>query len=182
MQTNESSRAHRPLSNEYLLYLLRHGIAVARGAPGFSEDSRRPLTPEGKVRMREIAAGLRRLGVSLDWIVTSPLVRAVETAEIVAESFEHHIPLDFCDALRPGSTPEALLTFLGKHRERREVMVVGHEPDLSMLACRLIGAGRHTGLALKKGGGGLIAFSSFPPRTAGELRLLLTPKVLRKLA
>lgn len=177
--------APKPPANRqagYEFYIMRHGIAVTRGSAGFSDDSKRPLTPEGKKKMREIAEGLIRLGLDLDWIVTSPLVRAVETAEIVAESLGSHLPLDFSDHLRPGGSPEALISFLAKHANRKRVLVVGHEPDLSEMAARLIGAGRHANFSFKKGGGCLITFDEFPPKSPGELVWWLTPRVLRKLA
>ena len=164
----------------YELYIMRHGIAVARGAD-FADDSKRPLTPEGKKKVQEIARGLKRLGVALDWVVTSPLVRAVETSEIVAESLGPNAPMDFCDALRPGGSAEALITFLAKHPGRKRVLVTGHEPDLGWLAARLIGAGRHASLAFKKGGCCLLEFDQFPPKSPGDLVWWATPRLLRKL-
>ena len=91
-------------------------------------------------------------------------------------------PLDFCDALRPGGDPEALITFLAKRSNRRRVLVVGHEPDLGELAARLIGAGRNANMPFKKGGCCLITFSVFPPKAPGRLVWWLTPRVMRKLA
>jgi phosphohistidine phosphatase len=166
----------------YELYIMRHGIAVDRGSAGFSDDSKRPLTPEGKKKTQEIARGLVKLGFDVDWIVTSPLVRAAETAEILAEEVGSAVPRDVCDALRPGGSPEALITFLAKHTNRKRVVVVGHEPDLSALATRLIGAGRHANLAFKKGGCCLITFDEFPPKYPGQLVWWLTPKLIRKMA
>ena len=165
---------------KYELYIMRHGIAVVRGAD-FADDSKRPLTPDGKKKIKEIANGLKRLGVTVDWIVTSPLVRAVETAEIVAESLAPNAPMDFCDALRPGGSAETLITFLAKHPNRKRVLVTGHEPDLSGLAGRLIGAGRHANLAFKKGGCCLVEFDQFPPKSPGELVWWATPRLFRKL-
>ncbi len=182
MTTKETdeSRAGRPADYEF--YIMRHGIAVIRGATSMVDDAKRPLTPEGKQKMREIASGLVRTGLEADWIVSSPLVRAVETAEIVEEALASKPPLDFCDALRPGGDPGGLITFLAKHTNRRRVLVVGHEPDLSELAARLIGAGRNANMPFKKGGCCLITFSEFPPKTPGRLVWWLTPRVMRKLA
>lgn len=182
MATKESATAKPVRESGYEFYIMRHGIAVTRGSAGFSDDSKRPLTPEGKKKMQGISEGLVRLGLDLDWIVTSPLVRAVETAEIVAEALGSHVPMDFSDHLKPGSSPEALISFLAKHANRKRVMVVGHEPDLSEMAARLIGAGRHANLGFKKGGCCLITFTEFPPKSPGELVWWLTPRVLRKLA
>ena len=165
----------------YELYIMRHGIAVTRGTTGYSDDSKRPLTPEGQEKMQEIAKGLDRSGLELDWIVTSPLVRAVETGDIVAKSLAAKPPLDHCDALRPGGSPEDLVAFLAKRPNRRKVLVAGHEPDLTELAARLIGAGAHAGLTLKKGGCCMIRFEEFPPQQPGQLIWWLTPRLLRKL-
>jgi phosphohistidine phosphatase len=160
---------------------MRHGIAVTRGSAGFANDSARALTPEGQEKMQEAAQGLVQIGFEVDWIVSSPLVRAVETADIVAKSLAARPPMDLCDALRPGGSAEDLVAFLAKRPNRRRVLLVGHEPDLSELAARLIGAGGHANLMFKKGGCCLIIFEEFPPRGPGELVWWLTPRLLRKL-
>ena len=165
----------------YELYIMRHGLAVTRGSVGFADDARRPLLPEGKEKMREIAEGLKRVGVELDWVVSSPLVRAVETAKIIAESLASTGTVDVCDAMRPGGSPEEVIAFLAKRAGRTSVLVVGHEPDLSELAARLIGAASHANLAFKKGGCCLISFEEFPPRSPGQLEWWLTPRLMRKL-
>ena len=179
MAEEDIKEATQPVG--YELYIMRHGIAVSRAAIGIGDDAKRPLTPDGKKKMQEIAEGLAKLGVEIDWIVTSPLVRAAETAGIVADSREGNVPMDFCDALRPGGSAEVLIAFLAKHPHRKRVMVVGHEPELSELAARLIGAGRNVRLAFKKGGCCLIRFDEFPPKSPGELVWWLTPRAMRKM-
>ncbi len=166
----------------YELYIMRHGIAVTRGSAGFNDDSKRPLTPDGKEKLRKATGGLVKIKFDVDWIVTSPLVRAVETAEIVAETLGSKAPIDFCDALRPGGSAEALIAFLAKRASHRRVLVVGHEPDLSHMAARLVGGGRNANLTFRKAGCCLIAFDEFPPKSPGQLVWWLTPKILRKLA
>ena len=166
---------------EYELYLMRHGPAAPRGVNSITDDARRPLTPEGKERMQQIAAGLLRTGMEVDWVISSPLVRAAETAEIVAETLRPQLPLDLCDALRPAGDPEAFIAFLAQHADRRRVIAVGHEPDLSQFAARLIGAGRNANLSFKKGGCCLITFGEFPPKRPGQLSWWLTPRLMRKL-
>lgn len=89
----------------YELCIMRHGIAVSRGATGIGDDAKRPLTPEGKRKVQEISEGLLGLGIAIDWIVSSPLVRAAETAGIVADSRAGNVAMDFCDALRPAARP-----------------------------------------------------------------------------
>ena len=182
MATKETdeSRAGRPA--DYELYIMRHGIAAERSASTVMDDAKRPLTSDGKQKMREIAAGLVRAGLEVDWIVSSPLVRAEETAQILEEALAPQPPLDSCEALSPGGDPEALIAFLAKHSDRRRVLVVGHEPDLGELAARLIGAGRNANMPLKKGGCCLVTFSEFPPKAPGRLVWWLPPRVMRKLA
>ena len=180
--TNKEPEADKtPATTEFEFYIMRHGIAVVRGA-AILDDAKRPLTPEGKQKMREISAGLARVGVELDWVVSSPLVRAVETAELLTEGLATKPPVEFSDALRPGGSAEALITFIAKRPNRRRVMVVGHEPDLGELAARLMGAGRSANLAFKKGGCCLITFPEFPPKSPGKLLWWLTPRLMKKLA
>lgn len=180
MPSAKSSR--NPEDSPYKLCLMRHGISVSRGTTAFPADADRPLTPEGKQRMREISRGLRRLGYQPDWIISSPLARARQTAAIVAELLGPGIPLDCSESLRPGGSLDSLLELLGGHSERRRAMVVGHETDLSDMAARLMGASRHARCGFKKGGCCLIRFERHPPQPPGELVWWLTPRILCELA
>jgi len=168
--------------SEYKLCIMRHGIAAARGEAGYSDDAKRPLTEVGRKKMHQIAAGLKQAGFTADWILSSPLLRAVETAKIAASALGPLTPVETSETLSPGASPESLLSFLARHKNRRRILVVGHEPDLSRLAARLIGANRHANLVFKKGGCCLISFSEFPPKSPGELVWWLTPRILRALA
>ncbi len=167
-------------NEDYELCIMRHGIAEDRRA-GLA-DAKRALTPEGREGMQKIAEGLAKTGFEPAWVVSSPYVRAAETARIVAGSFGPKVPFDFCDALEPSGSAEQLLAFLAGRSQHTRVLVVGHEPDLSALAARLTGAGRQANLTFKKGGCCLISFDEFPPQSAGRLVWWLTPKLLRKLA
>ncbi len=164
----------------YELCVMRHGIAAERSIG--QEDSRRALTPEGKERMEKIAGGLLKGGFTPSWVISSPYLRALETAGIVAEAVSPAPPVDRCEALEPGGTPEDLIAFLSRRPEHKHVLVVGHEPDLSALVARLTGAARQARFGFKKGGCCLIAFDGFPPRPPGQLVWWLTPRLLRKLA
>ena len=122
------------------LYLVRHGIAVERGTPDVPDDER-PLTPTGAKRMRQIARGLRRLGIQPDRIVTSPLPRALETAEIVAEALGMAVRLETGDELGADRDAPAIRDWVLTRTEDR-LMIVGHNPGLSQLLGLLV-----TGLA-----------------------------------
>jgi len=180
MAVTKANRADARAEEEpagYQLFILRHGIAADRESFA-GEDAERPLTPKGRKRLARIAAELGKLGYGFDWIVTSPLTRAAETAEIIAVSQQPKPSVDVCAALRPGGSLEELLAFLAKN-PARSVMLVGHEPDLSLLAGRLIGAGREANLEFRKGGCCLIEYDGLPERNTGRLVWWLTPKVLR---
>ncbi|MGH9377448.1 MAG: phosphohistidine phosphatase SixA [Terriglobia bacterium] len=168
---------------DFEVYLMRHGVAADREPGGSSDDAKRPLTLEGKLKLRAIAKGLKRLGVEWDWIVTSPLKRAIETADVVAEELEMAAPRDLCEALAPGDgSAQKLFSFLAQHPERSRVLLVGHEPSLSELASELMGANHAARLAFKKGGCCLIAYDESPSAKApGLLAWWLTPRLLRKL-
>ena len=115
------------------LYLLRHGIAAAKDDPAFESDSERPLTKKGIKKFRKAARGIERLGVSFDAILSSPLVRARQTADIVAEILGQESSVDEIPALAPDSSPEQLLSELSSVEGKEHVMLVGHEPFLGEL-------------------------------------------------
>lgn len=179
MKTN---RQESEGSERYEIILMRHGIAASAAAPAFPDDAGRPLTPDGRRKMKEAGKGLVKLRLDIDWIVTSPLLRAAETAQIVAAAFSVSPPLDPLESLGSGGPIESLTAYLGKRPERRRPLIVGHEPQLSEFAARLIGAGRNANLAFKKGGCCLIRFEGPPVPSQGRLMWWLTPSLLRSLA
>jgi phosphohistidine phosphatase len=158
------------------LYLIRHGLAAQRGE-AWPDDTKRPLTHKGIVRLRREARALDRLGVSFDQILSSPLVRARQTAELFADGLPSRPPLSLVDALAPSGTAAQVIEELGKHARRRRIAIVGHEPNLGELAARLIGA--RAALELKKGAVCRIDVEALPPARAGRLRWLATPRMLR---
>jgi phosphohistidine phosphatase len=163
------------------IYLLRHGVAVEHGTRGITEEQR-PLTPEGTAKMRAAAEGMKNLGVAFDALLTSPLVRARQTADIVASVYGAKDRLKELPALRPGSAVEKLWLALKPYAGARRLMLVGHEPDLSQLGALLL-TGRADGvnLQLKKGGLCFIEIPSLPPKGGGQLCWLLTSKLLRQM-
>jgi phosphohistidine phosphatase len=158
------------------LYLIRHAVAEERGRK-WPDDSKRPLTQEGARRMRRAARGLVRLGVTLDVVLTSPLVRARETADIVAQTFDPPPVIVVIDSLAPGATYAGLLGDLHSHASRNRIALVGHEPSMGRIAGRFIGSRQP--LAFKKGAVCRIDVQSLPPAGTGTLRWFVTPAILR---
>lgn len=158
------------------IYLVRHGIAAERGKE-WPDDTARPLTHKGAARMREIAAGLADLGVELDLILTSPLVRARQTAEVLKEGLGGSVPLEETTVLAPGGSPAALIDRLKSAKRAERIALVGHEPDLGQLAAFLIGA--RAPLVFKKGGVCRIDFAKLPPAPPGQLIWFATPAMIR---
>jgi phosphohistidine phosphatase len=166
------------MAGPYELYLVRHGLAEERGDM-WPDDSKRPLTEEGMSRMRKAVRGLARLGVSLDAVLTSPLVRARQTAEIVAGGLDPRPSVVNVESLAPDGTYTAVVADLEKHARKTRIGLVGHEPAIGELAARLIGS-RHP-IAFKKGAVCRIDVDQIPPGGPGDLQWLLTPKILRSL-
>jgi phosphohistidine phosphatase len=160
------------------LYLIRHGVAAERGAD-YPDDSKRPLTSDGMSRMRKEAKALAALGVDFDHILSSPLVRTKQTADILAQAMPSQPPVTTSDSLAPAGTPTAVFQELGKHMRKARIAVVGHEPNIGELAARLIGS--RTPIEFKKGAICRIDFEVFPPKGHGHLRWFVTPRMLRKL-
>jgi phosphohistidine phosphatase len=134
------------------LYLLRHGIAVDPSVPDFARDAERPLTPKGRRRLRQIAKALGALRISFDVILSSPFVRAAQTAEIVAKSLKRRKQLKFTDDLTPGGNPKSLIQQLNDLRPRpKNILLVGHEPYLSKLIALLTAGNTNMEIDLKKG-------------------------------
>jgi len=162
----------------YELYLVRHGLAEDRGAK-WPEDSRRPLSADGMSRMKKSARGLERLEVRIDLILTSPLIRARQTADILSAELNGHPPIVNVDSLAPGAPFASLMTDLEKHTRRTRVALVGHEPGIGELAARLIGS-RHP-IEFKKGAVVRIDVDQIPPTGPGNLRWMLPPRVMRSI-
>jgi phosphohistidine phosphatase len=158
------------------LYLVRHAIAAERGED-WPDDDRRPLTERGVGRFRDEVAGLKKLGVAVDEIFTSPLVRAKQTAQLLAEGLAGKPAVKVLEALAPGHTPTSVMAQLARAARRRRIAIVGHEPGIGELAAHLIGAGR--ALTFKKGGVCRIDVESLSSRRPGALGWFVTPKLLR---
>ena len=163
------------------LLIIRHGPAGDANeweAEG-RDDRIRPLTPKGKKEVRRAAKGLRALVPELDLLATSPLTRAVETADMVAEEYgcEAHV----LDSLTPESRPDQLMSWLQEQPGSATVGVVGHEPHLTSLAAYLLIGRPAPFIELKKTGACLLELENPPRPGGGTLQWLLTTDALRRL-
>jgi phosphohistidine phosphatase len=151
------------------LYFLRHGEA---DWPGWKKsDDERPLTKRGKKQMRDVARFLDHLKVRPNLIVTSPLPRAAQTAEIAADYLKAKLRKD--ESLAPGFAMSKLRTVLKRHRAKA-LMLVGHEPDFTNVISELTGAS----LKLPKAGVALLDID--PESEEGKLLWLFPPKIAKK--
>ena len=153
----------------------RHGPAVPHGTAGVS-DADRPLTPEGRKKTAQAAKGLRALDLEVDAIYTSPLPRALQTAEILGETLK--LKVEVLEALRTGVAPRRLIAGLAGLKSKTPVLV-GHEPQLSAAVSLAICGSDRAVLQLKKAG---LAFVGFDGPSTATLKLLLTGSALRRAA
>ena len=158
------------------LYLIRHGVAEERGEK-WPDDTLRPLTARGKARLRESATELLALDVRFDEIVTSPLVRARQTADVLANAFAEAPKVTSLTSLAGGNRVVDVIADLAKFAKRQHLALVGHEPGLGLIAARLVGS-RHA-IQFKKGAVCCIEVEALPPEGAGDLVWFATPKMLR---
>lgn len=163
------------------VYLVRHGIASERIGGAILNDAQRPLTDEGRAELRLVAQALKKIGVKADLVVSSPLIRAKQTAEILND-FLGNGDVQITDALAPAGDPNALWKFLKKFPHSEEVFFVGHEPDIGRLACNLMWAGPEVEMPFKKATVCRVDVSSFPPSYPGILKWLMTPKIASAIA
>ncbi len=169
------------------LFLMRHGIALDLGINGIFRDEDRPLSEVGRRKMQEAALGVRWLDPRLTLILTSPLLRCQETAEIVATTLGMQESVKTLDALAPGqgflphdgAVPRVIADLAASSFER--ALLVGHLPDLSELASWLLTGHRSLNVEFKRGTLCLIEVTSLPPRGPGRLRWALSPGQLRRL-
>jgi phosphohistidine phosphatase len=156
------------------LYFLRHGIAEDRAPSG--RDFDRALTAEGRARMVREAKTMAVLRLGIDRIITSPLVRAKQTATIVAASLDFGESLVVDERLGAEFGPDPLAHLLAEHPDVDTVLLVGHEPGMSRTIGHLVGGAR---LDVKKGALACVELAG-PSLRGGELRFLLPPKVLAR--
>lgn len=162
------------------LYIVRHGIAIDREDPKCPPDPERFLTEEGIEKTKTVAIGVARIASVPNLMISSPFVRAVQTAELFAKVFEY--PKDKIrksDLLLPGAEPLQLFRELSRDKDNSIVFLFGHAPHLDDLIATSL-ASKHHITSLKKAGVALIELKRLSP-PSGELVWLSTPKLLRKI-
>ena len=158
--------------------LVRHAVAAKRSLVRWKDDTQRPLTADGRRKFRKAAAGLARWLPEIDCLLTSPLVRARQTAEVLNAVARWPRPIE-CPELAPGSDLGALLAVLRRQKARR-MALVGHEPELSALVSICIaGPDANLPITLKKGGIAGIVFSGRIGPGKATLTAIIPPRALR---
>jgi phosphohistidine phosphatase len=163
------------------LYLVRHATATEGIGGAIRSDAERPLVDEGRKEAHAVADALVRMGVKPDVFLTSPLVRARQTAEIFAEVFGQKGDLHFSDALAPGGSRSQLWKDVNSYKRAREMFLFGHQPDMSMLAALLLDAGDQFDMPFKKAAVARIDVYDLPPTSPGTLKWFVTPKMVKAL-
>jgi phosphohistidine phosphatase len=165
------------------LYIVRHAIAVQRGDPDYQDDdSQRPLTDAGRKKMKKIVKGLAQFGTEFDAILSSPYVRARDTAKIFAKEFNMKDGLAFSDNLIPPGNFENLINEIHEKYDVNNLALVGHEPMLSSLISWLTTGNTDMKVTLKKGGVAFLTADNLYQEGRATLEWLLTPALLVELS
>jgi phosphohistidine phosphatase len=163
------------------LFILRHGDAGNRLSDPI-KDTKRQLTVSGKKEVVEIAKSLKKLGVKFNIIFSSPLSRAFQTAKIIAEEYKFKKQIEQAEELKPNGSKDFLYNKLSKLNIDSVILIVGHEPYLSSMINDIISNNKNSNnIILKKAGLSRIKITSTVPKLKGELRWLLTPRILKKI-
>jgi phosphohistidine phosphatase len=161
------------------LYIVRHGIAIDREDPKCPSDPERYLTEEGIEKTKQVAKGMAALGITGNLFVTSPYVRAAQTAEIFASALEYaKQKIRRTDLLLPGAEPSLLFRELAKDKQASSVFLFGHAPQLDDVISTALGSKKHI-TTLKKAGVALVELKRVSP-PMGVLVWLSIPKLLRR--
>jgi phosphohistidine phosphatase len=158
-------------------------MAVEPGTRGFTRDADRPLLPEGEERLRDAARAMQALRLEFDMILSSPLVRARQTAEVIAKAFGASKKMTFSEMLTPAGNVEELVDLINSRRPQPEdVLLVGHEPHLSGLISLFLGGEDGISVVMKKGGLCKLAVGTLSAGKCAQLKWLLTPRQLELIA
>lgn len=161
------------------IYVVRHGIAIDREDPKCPPDPERYLTEEGVEKTKRVAAGVAALSAMADVLLSSPYVRAMQTAEIFATALDYpKQKIRQTDLLLPGAEPTLLFRELAKDKQHSTLFIFGHAPQLDDVIATALGS-KHQVTSLKKAGVALIELKRVSPPN-GQLLWLATPKLLRR--
>jgi phosphohistidine phosphatase len=161
------------------LYILRHGIAADKGDPRYPNDEDRPLTEEGQKKTLKVARRMKELGLSFDLILSSPLPRARQTAEITASVLGCKNKLKFSSNLAPEGTKKGLIQELSRKKPApKRLLLVGHEPYLTELISTLLIGKPGLPIELKKGGLCKLQIERVTYGRCAILQVLVPPKVM----
>ena len=153
---------------------------MERGAPGFGSDADRPLTPKGKRQLRQVANAMKNMDLCFNLILSSPFLRARQTAEIIAKLLKLKKRLAFSDELTPDGDPKALIRQLNELKPASEnVLLVGHEPYLSRFISQLLAGSENMEIDFKKGGLCKLEMASLRFGRCAALVWVLTPKQMK---
>jgi phosphohistidine phosphatase len=159
------------------LFILRHAEAGKR-LPAQARDAERSLTVEGKEQLEDVARALSRMKIRPDHIISSPLKRSRETASIVAKALKGRDKVE----LKPEGSKQELFTRLSKLKSESVVLCIGHEPYLTQAINDAMGHQGASRILLRKCGLARLSIKAFSPKVEGELRWLLTPRLLKRMS
>jgi phosphohistidine phosphatase len=161
------------------IYIVRHGIAIDREDPKCPPDPERYLTEEGVEKTKRVAAAVAALGATPDLLLSSPYVRAMQTAEIFASALDYSKQkIRRTDLLLPGAEPSLFFRELAKDKQTSTLFVFGHAPQLDDIIAAALGSKHHI-TSLKKAGVALLELKRVSPPN-GQLVWLAPPKLLRR--
>ena len=163
------------------LFILRHAEA-GKTLPARTRDFERSLTAEGKDELEDVARALYRLKIRPDHIISSPLKRSRETANIVAKALKERDKVEIWDELKPEGSRQELYKRLSKLKPESVVLCVGHEPYLTQAISEVTGHRGPPKIVLRKSGLARLSIKTFSPKVEGELRWLLTPRLLKRMS
>ncbi len=162
------------------LILIRHAAAEARDSSKYPDDSQRSLTPKGRKRQRRVIKSLAKTSLTFDFLITSPYVRAVQTAEITTETAGFLGKVEQTPILADEFSPAAVINYVSQFPLTATVALVGHEPSMSALASELLSGGDQMALWFKKSGVMLVDFDAHPAPRIGRLVGYVTPALVKK--
>jgi phosphohistidine phosphatase len=162
-----------------VIYFLRHANAGQKHFSDPGKDEKRPIDKIGEQQSHDVGRAMASIGVTANVIVSSPLTRAMQTAEIVSQELGHEEKLVIDEALRPEATFEQFKALLNRHKDKAAILVVGHDPSMTEFVNQVLSGGRPlAAIEMKKGG---VAKVELELRRPAVLKWCMPPKVVQKI-